>query len=125
MIILQSTTSSQTINFIPREYESSVSNIYNITIVNESENTEVYNVDTNSFTAVDYYYQYSAAFTRVVDLATVSSFVEDTFYISTIKKSGSEIYKGKIFCTNQTISDYSVNYNQYTPEESTNEFIVL
>ena len=125
MIILQSTTSSQTINFIQREYESSVSNIYNITIVNESENTEVYNVDTNSFTAVDYYYQYSAAFTRVVDLATVSSFVEDTFYILTIKKSGREIYKGKIFCTNQTISDYSVNYNQYTPEESTNEFIVL
>jgi hypothetical protein len=125
MIILQSTTSSQTISFIPREYESSVSNIYNITIVNESENKEVYDVDTNSFTAVDYYYQYSAAFTRVVDSATVSSFVQDTFYILTIKKSGSIIYKGKIFCTDQTISDYSVNYNEYTPEESTNEFIVL
>ncbi len=125
MIILQSTTSSQTMKFIPREYESSVSNIYNISIKNESTNSEVYNEDTNSFTLEDYYYEYSAAFTRVVDSATVSSFDQDTFYILTIKKSGSVIYKDKIFCTNQTISSYTVNENEYTPRETTNDFIVL
>ena len=98
---------------------------YNISIKNESTNSEVYNEDTNSFTLEDYYYEYSAAFTRVVDSATVSSFDQDTFYILTIKKSGSVIYKDKIFCTNQTISSYTVNENEYTPRETTNDFIVL
>jgi len=115
MIILQNTASSQTINFIPREYEASESNIYNISIVNETTNKSVYNQDTNSFTLNDYYYQYSGTFTLV----------EDTFYILTIKKSGNVIYKDKIFCTNQTVSSYSVNNNEYTPQETTNEFIVL
>tara|TARA_B100001250_G_C19607192_1_gene703292 strand:- start:489 stop:866 length:378 start_codon:yes stop_codon:yes gene_type:complete len=125
MIILQSTTSSQTIKFIPREYESSGSNIYNISIKNETTNSEVYNADTNSFTLEDYFYKYSAAFTRVKNSVTVSSFDQDTFYILTIKKSGSVIYKDKIFCTNQTISSYSVNENEYTQKETTNDFIVL
>ena len=115
MIILQNTSSSQTINFIPREYETSGSNIYNISIINETTNKSVYDVDTNSFTALDYYYQYSAVFTLV----------EDTFYTLTIKKSGNVIYKDKIFCTNQTVSTYSVNNNEYEEQETTNEFIVL
>jgi len=115
MIILQNSVSSQTINFIPREYEASASNIYNISIINETTNKSVYNEDTNLFTLNDYYYQYSDTF----------SLVEDTFYNLTIKKSGNIIYKDKIFCTNQTVSDYSVNYNEYEEQETTNEFIVL
>lgn len=115
MIVLQNTASSQTINFIPREYETSVSNIYNISIINETTNNSVYDEDTNSFTLNDYYYQYSDTFTLV----------EDTFYNLTIKKSGNIIYKDKIFCTNQTVSDYSVNYNEYEEQETTNDFIVL
>jgi len=125
MIILQSSTSSQTINFIPREYTTAETDIYNISIINETTNKSVYDEDTNAFTLLDYYYTYSAAFTRVVNSATVSSFDEDTFYVLTIKKSGSIIYKDKIFCTNQTTTDYTVNYNQYDEQETTNEFIVL
>ena len=125
MIILQSVTSSQTIKFIPREYEVSGSNIYNISITNETTNSSVYDVDTNSFTLEDYYYKYAAAFTKEVNGVTVSIFDEDTFYILTIKKSGGVIYKDKIFCTNQTISSYTVNKNEYTQKETTNDFIVL
>ncbi len=115
MIILQKSLTSQTISFIPREYVASGSNIYNISIINETTNKSVYDEDTNTFTLLDYYYQYSDVFTLV----------EDTFYILTIKKSGSVIYKDKIFCTNQTVTNYSVNDGEYTPQETTNEFIVL
>ena len=115
MIILQSSTSSQTINFIPREYTTAETDIYNISIINETTNKSVYDQDTNVFTLNDYYYQYSAVFTLV----------EDTFYTMTIKKSGSIIYKDKIFCTNQTVTNYSVNNNEYDEQETTNEFIVL
>jgi len=115
MIILQNSSSSQTINFIPREYVASDSNIYNISIINETTNKSVYDEDTNVFTLNDYYYQYSDVFTLV----------EDTFYTLTIKKSGNVIYKDKIFCTNQTVTNYSVNNNEYEPQETTNDFIVL
>jgi len=76
MIILQKSLTSQTISFIPREYEISGSNIYNISIINETTNKSVYDEDTNVFTLNDYYYQYSDVFTLV----------EDTFYMLTIKK---------------------------------------
>ena len=115
MIILQKSLTSQTISFIPREYVASGSNIYNISIINETTNKSVYDQDTNVFTLNDYYYQYSDVFTLV----------EDTFYTLTIKKSGSVIYKDKIFCTNQTVTNYSVNNNEYDEQETTNEFIVL
>jgi len=115
MIILQKSLTSQTISFIPREYVASDSNIYNISIVNETTNKSVYDEDTNAFTLNDYYYEYSDVFTLV----------EDTFYTLTIKKSGSIIYKDKIFCTNQTVTNYSVNNNEYDEQETTNEFIVL
>ena len=115
MIILQKSLTSQTISFIPREYVASGSNIYNISIVNETTNSSVYDEDTNAFTLNDYYYEYSDVFTLV----------EDTFYTLTIKKSGSIIYKDKIFCTNQTVTNYSVNNNEYDEQETTNEFIVL
>ena len=115
MIILQKSLTSQTISFIPREYVASDSNIYNISIVNETTNKSVYDEDTNAFTLNDYYYEYSDIFTLV----------EDTFYTLTIKKSGSIIYKDKIFCTNQTVTNYSVNNNEYDEQETTNEFIVL
>ena len=115
MIILQKSLTSQTISFIPREYVASDSNIYNISIVNETTNKLVYDEDTNAFTLNDYYYEYSDVFTLV----------EDTFYTLTIKKSGSIIYKDKIFCTNQTVTNYSVNNNEYDEQETTNEFIVL
>ncbi|QDP51069.1 MAG: hypothetical protein Unbinned3907contig1000_12 [Prokaryotic dsDNA virus sp.] len=41
-------------------------------------------------------------------------------------KNGTEIvYKGRIFCTNQTISDYTINSGQYTQTTSNNDFIII
>ena len=41
-------------------------------------------------------------------------------------KNGTEIvYKGRIFCTNQTISSYSINNSTYTERTSNNDFIII
>ena len=112
MIILQESGSSQTINFIPREYTNGTT--YTVKIVNESTNAEVYNSDVTSFNENLYYYQHSDTF----------SLKEDTYYLLTITSS-EVVFKDKIFCTNQTVSSYSVNESEYTPHSTDNEFIFL
>lgn len=113
MIILQESASSQTFSFIPRSYTSGTT--YTIKINNETTNKEVYSDTTTSFTSNDYYYQYSDTFTLK----------QDTFYTIEITAGSDLIYRDKIFCTNQTISSYSVNNNEYTIHSDDNEFIVL
>lgn len=113
MIILQNTSDSQTFNFIPRSYTDGLT--YAIKIINETTNKNVYNSTATSFTSVDYYYQHSDTFTLV----------EDNFYTIEITQSDNVIFRDKIYCTNQTISSYSINNDQYTVNSETNEFIVL
>jgi len=113
MTILQSSSSSQTISFIPREYTSGTT--YTITIVNETTNKEVFNDTATTFTALDYYYQYSSIFTLV----------ENTMYMLEIKDGSDTVYKDKIFCTNQNVTTFSVNDNEYTDNTIANDFIVL
>ena len=50
---------------------------------------------------------------------------QDNFYMVTVKSGSDVIFKDKIFCTNQTISDFTVNDSQYTEQETTNEFIFI
>lgn len=113
MIILQESESSQTINFIPREYTEGTT--YTVKITNESTNSDVYNQDVTSFTENLYYYQHADTF----------SLKENTFYLLTITATD-VVFKDKIFCTNQTATSYSVNDSEYTIHETdTNEFIFL
>ena len=60
MIVLDRTQSSHTINIIPRSYTPTGSNIFNIVIKNEDQNTEVHNATVSSLTSVKYYYTYTA-----------------------------------------------------------------
>ena len=113
MIVLQSSGSSQTFSFIPRTYTSG--NTYTIKINNESTNKEVFSQTSTSFTEVDYYYQYSNTFTLV----------EDTFYTLEITEGSTLIFRDKIFCTNQTVADFTINQNQYTTNTTTNEFVFI
>lgn len=112
MIILQESASSQTINFIPREYTQGTT--YTVKIVNEATNAQVYNQDVTTFTENLYYFQHSDTF----------SLKEDTYYMLTITSS-EVVFNDKIFCTNQTVSSYSVNEAEYTPHTTQNEFIFL
>ena len=113
MIVLQESASAQNLDFIPRSFTSG--NTYNVTIVNEQTNTEIYNEDVTSITENLYY-------NRLNDIFNVK---QDNFYMVTVKSGSDVIFKDKIFCTNQTISDFTVNDSQYTEQETTNEFIFI
>ena len=55
--------------------------------------------------------------------------VEGRFYDLTVKEGSNIIYKDKIFCTDQTISDYSVNSGEYTiptgDDKFDNDYIII
>ncbi len=48
---------------------------------------------------------------------------EFTYYNLTILNDLDIIYKGRIFCTNQIIKDYTVNKNEYVQNITNNEFV--
>lgn len=113
MIVLQESASAQNLDFIPRSFTSG--NTYNVTIVNEQTNTEIYNQDVTSITENLYYNRLNAIF----------NVKQDNFYMVTVKAGSDVVFKDKIFCTNQTISDFTVNDSQYTQQDTTNEFIFI
>lgn len=113
MIVLQESADAQNLDFIPRSFTSG--NTYNVTIVNEQTNTEIYNEDVDTITENLYYNRLNAIF----------NVKQDNFYMVTIKSGSDVIFKDKIFCTNQTISNFTVNDSQYTEQETTNEFIFI
>ena len=114
MIVLQESASAQNIDFIPRTFTSG--NTYNVTIVNETTNTEVHNVDTTSITQNLYYNRYNATF----------NLKQDVTYNLTIKSGSDVIFKDKIYCTNQTdLPAYTVNESEYIFNDTDNEFITL
>lgn len=114
MIVLQESASAQNIDFIPRTFTSG--NTYNVTIVNETTNTEVHNVDTTSITQNLYYNRYNAAF----------NLKQDVTYNLTIKSGSDVIFKDKIYCTNQTnLPDFTLNESEYIFNDTDNEFITL
>ena len=113
MIVLQESASAQNLDFIPRSFTSG--NTYNVTIVNEQTNTEIYNQDVDTITENLYYNRLNAIF----------NVKQDNFYMVTVKSGSDVIFKDKIFCTNQTVSDFTVNDSQYTEQETTNEFIFI
>jgi hypothetical protein len=50
--------------------------------------------------------------------------VQDRFYNFNVLNGSEIVYKGRIFCTDQVVKDYSINNGVYTQHESTNEYIV-
>jgi len=110
MKILTTSTSAQTLKIIPREYQSNIDVILRDSSTNEST---TYSVATS--TSGDY---------MTFDLTL--SLVENRFYDMTCKFGSEVIYKDKIFCTDQVVSDYTVNEGQYTTENTyDNDYIIL
>ena len=114
MIILRDVNTQQTIKVIPREYTTTTT--YAVNITSDSENKNVYNQTfTDQFTLDRYWYQFSDFIT---DLE------EDNFYTLRITSPTEEVFRGRIFCTNQfPVNTYSVNSGEYATTTSTNEFI--
>lgn len=140
MIILQESTSVQTISFIPRDAD-----IDTIVIHDEETNTietyrtadRVYQLisrisdDEGTFEAKDCListfgmtdtYIYASSYFYNYDL--IFNLKENRFYTITFLKGDEVKYKDKIFCTNQDTVTFSVNNNTYVSNTTTNEFIV-
>ena len=108
MVILTTSTSAQTFKFIPRSL--TYDGLY---VTDESTNTTA-TISITSSASNDYYETITASYTLV----------EGRFYTLEVKNGSDIVFKGKIFCTDQTVSTYSVNYNNYTQHTTTNDFII-
>lgn len=107
MIILQESIEPQTINFIPRSYGAD-------TIILRNEITN----EVQTISAEFYLNNYYLTTTTVFDIK------EKNTYNITITNGNEVVYKDKIFCTNQVISDYTINQNEYVANVTSNEFII-
>ena len=116
MIHLTTSASAQTLKIIPRSYASSVSMI----LRDDSTNTSTTYSSISTSTDKNY---------LVVSQALSPVLVEGRFYDLTIKEGSNVIYKDKVFCTDQTISSYSVNSGEYTVPTGNdvfdNDYIVI
>ena len=116
MIHLTTSASAQTLKIIPRSYASSVSMI----LRDDSTNTSTTYSSISTSTDKNY---------LVVSQALSPVLVEGRFYDLTIKEGSNVIYKDKVFCTDQTISNYSVNSGEYTVPTGNdvfdNDYIVI
>jgi len=110
MKILSTSTGDQTFKVIPRSYPASVT----LKLRDDSTGTET------TYSITPTYEKGKMTITQAFSLQ------ENRYYDLTILDVLDVIYKDKVFCTDQTISTYSVNKNQYT-EDSTydNGYIVI
>ena len=106
MIILKQSVVAQEIKFIPRQL-----NATGFTLRNEITN-EITSF-TTSFTISDYYLKTSI----------VLNLKQFTYYNLTILNGTDIVYKGRVFCTNQVIADYTVNQNEYVQNFTNNDFV--
>ena len=111
MIILTTSALAQQLKFIPREYSAS-----SIVITDQDTNTPVTYTGL-TFTTDRYYLQGNVIFSPILR--------EGTFYTLEILNGTSVVYRDNIFCTDQTISTYSINDGVYTKHATTNEYVVI
>ena len=108
MIYLQETASAQTVKFLARSLSTGTATSV---FLDETEGTTT--TDTVSLLSDRYYTYFSQA---------IPELQEDRHYILTVTASSIEIFRGKVFVTNQTVIDYSINNGVYTERSTTNEF---
>jgi hypothetical protein len=108
-------TGTRNINFIPSETIIGTKS-YSIEIKSEAQNKVLMTITNPTFTELAYYYQYS----------TTQALVENNYYLITIKNitDNTLIFKDKMYCTDQTLSDYNISNGVYI-EQSTgdNKFV--
>ena len=108
MIVLTTSTSAQSFSFVPR-----IEGYTTMTITDEQ---------TNVTTTVAISGNTSNGYTNTINASFALK--ENHTYTLLLTSGGTICYKDKIFCTNQSISTFSVNNGQYTSNNTTNTFIV-
>jgi hypothetical protein len=107
MNVLTTSTELQQLVIIPR------SNIFdNLYFTDESNNT-IDKITIDSFEDKGYY----------LVLNIFCELIENHFYKIELINNGQLVFRGKVFCTDQEIVNFSVNNGQYTSHSTTNEYI--
>ena len=112
---------AKNINFIQREaiipYPNMVKT-YKIDIKSEAQNKIIFTDSNMSITELDYYYKYIL----VEEVGTPTILKENNYYTITITNTTDNtiIFKDKMYCTNQTLSDYQISNGVYI-EQSTGD----
>ena len=111
MKVLTTSSEAQEMTIIPRSYPA----LIDIRLRNESTNGVTLIEDVSTTTDKGY-----------LVFSTAYSLTENVFYELTILDGSSVIYKDKVFCTDQTVSTYSVNDGEYVTEDSyDNDYIII
>lgn len=109
MIVLKEIGTAQTFSFIPR------SDAYTTMTITDEQTNVTTTVSIQSSTNVTYYHTITAIF----------SLKEEHTYRLEVLNSTTPVYIDKIYCTNQTISDYTINKDTYTSTTTSNDFIII
>jgi len=112
---------AKNINFIPREViipHPNMVKTYKIDIKAEAQNKIIFTDSNMSITELDYYYQY----VLVEEVGAPAILKENNYYTITITNTTDNtiIFKDKMYCTNQTLSDYQISNGVYI-EQSTGD----
>ena len=111
MNVLTTVLTAQNLYYLPRDYEDSV----DITI--KEDNTNVETIFNTEATTMDNAYQY-------VSLAL--TLTEGRFYRFTVSNSGDILYRGRIFCTDQTdYKNYELISNEAISRDDKSDIILI
>tara|TARA_R110001606_G_scaffold395449_1_gene567752 strand:- start:2077 stop:2397 length:321 start_codon:yes stop_codon:yes gene_type:complete len=106
MVILKEQATSQSFKIIPR--------------VNDADNIIITGLSgSNTIAFTPTYDLYYMVITGIFDLKQGQQYTFDVMNETNI------VYKGRIFCTNQAVADYSINAGEYKETVSNNDFIIL
>jgi hypothetical protein len=108
MIYLKETGIAQEFKIIPRSYVAD-----SMVITNEFTNVAV------TYPITPLVATYYLVINEIIALE------ENNHYTIKILNGVEEVFYGKIFCTNQDITDFSINNGEYVQHVTTNEYIIL
>ena len=108
MIILKEQETAQTLSAII--YGSDAD-----TIVLRDEETNI-ETEIEATFSIDKYF---------VTTSVIFPIKENKYYTLTIKDGTNIVYRDKIFCTNQSLSTYSINKDEYVQHVTTNEYKIF
>ena len=106
-MILKELLTSQTFKIVPRELAAD-----SMTFTHEETGV----ITTYAITpTIDRYY---------LVISKIIALKENHFYKLTVYNGADVVYKGKVYCTNQTIESYSINNGEYVQSSSNNDYII-
>jgi hypothetical protein len=108
MIILREQETAQTLNAI----------IYG----SDADTIVLRDEETNIETEIDAVFSISKYY---VSTSVIFPIKENKYYTLTIKDGTNIVYRDKIFCTNQALSTYSINKDEYIQHVTTNEYKIF